>query len=34
MADEDPINRGNGSDDPGDAPQVVTIAQYIKDLSV
>ena len=34
MADEDPINRGNGSDDPGDAPQVATIAQYIKDLSV
>jgi preprotein translocase subunit SecB len=34
MADEDPINRGNGSDEPGDSPQVVTIAQYIKDLSV
>jgi len=34
MADEDPINRGNGSGEPGDAPQVATIAQYIKDLSV
>lgn len=34
MADEDPINRGNGSDEPGTDPQVGTIAQYIKDLSV
>ncbi len=34
MADEDSINRGNGSDEPGDAPQVATLAQYIKDLSV
>ena len=35
MADQDPINRGNGSGDPDDdAPQVATIAQYIKDLSV
>ena len=34
MADQDPINRGNGSGEPDDAPQVATIAQYIKDLSV
>jgi preprotein translocase subunit SecB len=34
MADEEPINSGNGADVPGDEPQVVTIAQYIKDLSV
>ncbi len=34
MADEDTINRGNGSDEPGNDPQVGTIAQYIKDLSV
>ena len=34
MADQDPINRGNGSDEAGDGPQVATIAQYIKDLSV
>jgi preprotein translocase subunit SecB len=34
MADEDPISRGNGSGDPGNEPQVATIAQYIKDLSV
>ena len=33
MADQDPINRGNGGD-PESEPQVVTIAQYIKDLSV
>jgi preprotein translocase subunit SecB len=34
MADQDPINRGNGSGDPENDPQVATIAQYIKDLSV
>ena len=34
MADQDPINRGNGSGDPDGEPQVMTIAQYIKDLSV
>ena len=34
MADEDPISRGNGSGDPDNEPQVATIAQYIKDLSV
>ena len=34
MADQDPINRGNGSGDPESDPQVMTIAQYIKDLSV
>ena len=34
MADQDPINRGNGSGDPDNEPQVMTIAQYIKDLSV
>lgn len=34
MAEEDPTNRGNGSGQPGDQPQVATIAQYIKDLSV
>ena len=34
MADQDPINRGNGSGEPDDQPQVATIAQYIKDLSV
>jgi preprotein translocase subunit SecB len=34
MADEDPISRGNGSGDPDSEPQVATIAQYIKDLSV
>lgn len=34
MADQDPTSRGNGSGDPGDAPQVATIAQYVKDLSV
>jgi preprotein translocase subunit SecB len=34
MADQDPINGGNGSAEAGDEPQVVTIAQYIKDLSV
>jgi len=34
MADEDSSNRGNGSDEPGNDPQVGTIAQYIKDLSV
>ena len=33
MADQDP-NRGNGSGEPGDEPQVAMIAQYIKDLSV
>ena len=34
MADQDPISRGNGSGDPESDPQVATIAQYIKDLSV
>src|SRR5918997_3364910 len=34
MADEEAINSGNGAADPGDEPQVITIAQYIKDLSV
>ena len=34
MADQDPISRGNGSGDPDSDPQVATIAQYIKDLSV
>ena len=34
MADQDPINRGNGSGDPDSEPQVATIHQYIKDLSV
>lgn len=34
MADQDPINRGNGSGDPDNEPQVATIHQYIKDLSV
>jgi preprotein translocase subunit SecB len=34
MAQQDPINRGNGADDGDDQPQVATIAQYIKDLSV
>ena len=34
MADQDSINRGNGSGEPGDAPQAATLAQYVKDLSV
>jgi preprotein translocase subunit SecB len=34
MADEEMINSGNGAGDFGDEPQVMTIAQYIKDLSV
>ena len=34
MADQDPSNPGNGSGAPGNEPQVTTIAQYIKDLSV
>ena len=34
MADEEAITGGNGAGDPGDEPQVVAIAQYIKDLSV
>ena len=34
MADQDPVNRGNGSGDPDNEPQVATIHQYIKDLSV
>jgi preprotein translocase subunit SecB len=33
MAQQDPTI-ANGSDQPGDEPQVATIAQYIKDLSV
>ena len=34
MADQDPTTRGNGSGDSDSDPQVMTIAQYIKDLSV
>jgi preprotein translocase subunit SecB len=34
MAEQDPINRGNGAGEPEDGPQVATLAQYIKDLSV
>ena len=34
MADQDPINSGNGASDPGNEVQVATIHQYIKDLSV
>ena len=34
MADQDPGNQGNGSGLPENAPQVATLAQYIKDLSV
>ena len=34
MAEQDSSNRGNGSGQPEDLPQVATIAQYIKDLSV
>ena len=34
MADEDVISSGNGAGDPDSEPQVITIAQYIKDLSV
>ena len=34
MADQDPTPNGNGAGDPGDAIQVATLHQYIKDLSV
>ena len=34
MADQDPNPAGNGADGTGDEPQVATLAQYIKDLSV
>src|SRR5918998_4748695 len=34
MADEAANTSGNGAGDPGNEPQVMTIAQYIKDLSV
>ena len=34
MAQQDPTTRGNGSGDAGDQPQVASIAQYVKDLSV
>ena len=34
MADQDPIIPDNNGGDDGSAPQVATIAQYIKDLSV
>ena len=34
MVDQDPITRGNGSGESDTDPQVMTIAQYIKDLSV
>jgi len=34
MADQDPNPAGNGADGAGNEPQVATLAQYIKDLSV
>ena len=34
MAEDDLINSGNGAGDLGNEPQVMTIVQYIKDLSV
>ena len=34
MADQDSTNQGNGSGEAGNEPQVATLAQYIKDLSV
>jgi preprotein translocase subunit SecB len=34
MAEEDSTRAGNGSDGNGNEPQVATLAQYIKDLSV
>ena len=34
MADQEPGNQGNGSGLPDDGPQAVTLAQYVKDLSV
>jgi preprotein translocase subunit SecB len=34
MAEQDATPQGNGSGEPGNAPQAATIAQYIKDLSV
>jgi preprotein translocase subunit SecB len=34
MADQDPINPDNNGGEDNSAPQVATIAQYIKDLSV
>ena len=34
MADQDPTPNGNGAGDPGEAIQVSTLHQYIKDLSV
>ena len=34
MAEQDQSNRGNGSPEGGNEPQVSTLAQYIKDLSV
>ena len=34
MAEEELINRGNGSGDADNEPQVATIVQYVKDLSV
>ena len=34
MADQDQGIAGNGSGEPADGPQVSTLAQYIKDLSV
>ena len=34
MADQDPGAQGNGSGMPENTPQVATLAQYIKDLSV
>ena len=34
MADQDLLNSGNGSGDANEGPQAVTLAQYIKDLSI
>ena len=34
MAEQDPNPAGNGADGAGDEPQVATLAQYVKDLSV
>src|SRR5687768_8916971 len=34
MAEQDPNPAGNGADGAGTDPQVATLAQYIKDLSV
>ena len=34
MADQDSSNQGNGSGQDENGPQIATMAQYIKDLSV